>query len=516
MDFDVHCVNRQPEAKHGKMAICHWQSVKLIDNSLSRSMDEVAVALLGLLAQVNSEQETLKELLHAVCGGKRRPMNPKAVEKQNKRNARTMQILLLERYMNDLEEAIRSNDTVKTERLSRGLTIQLSQMQPKIAEFLGDRLTKLRRRLEAATQFKTSEVRKATVAEVAPRIVSVSVGSDPPVRRKRFVTPVEAVPKRGTLPAMVTMSRSTYEMSDALFLSQKTSSNLTDWVVDLDQYTSVREVGRGSFGSVFLMCHNNTKEQIAVKFMRVEDSGINQKNFDKEVSALTRAHHRCVLGLVGFSLPTSSDSCFKIATPYMSGGALSSIIFKKDWPGWYTPTIRTIMAVGIALGMEHIHSVDIIHRDLKPANILLDECHLPHIADFGCCGFADLGVTLTAEVGTPLYMAPEQFDSGYTNKVDCFAYGSILYELLVGESVFKDCRCLLHVVGRIMDHRMPKIPEHLPEFVKDLIEDCWSSEPKDRPTFTHVLEVMSRHNFELLPDVDTRQVKEYYNWARGS
>ena len=489
-------------------------------------MDGFAAALLSLISQTDGEN-SLRALLHAALGQR----TPEARKKQNKRNARTMQILLLERYMDDLEQAIRSNDTSKTERLARGLTIQLRQMQPKIAEFLGDRLTKLRRRLEA-TQSKVSETPERPVERARPRVISISVGRDPvlaasaptvptsstsTVKRKRFVTPVEPVGStRNTSPAITaTMIPPSFQKSDALFLSQKTSSSLSDWVLDFDEYVSVRQVGRGSYGSVFLMSHNKTKEQIAVKFMHVADDGINQKCFDKEVGALTRIHHRCVLGIRGFSLPTPSENSFRIATPYMGGGALSEVILLGDWPEWYTPTMRVIMAVGIALGMEHIHSKDIIHRDLKPANILLDECHLPHIADFGCCGFADMGVTLTAAVGTPLYMAPEQFDTGYTNKVDCFAYGSILYELLIGEHVFTNCRGPFHVMQLILEHRMPKLPDTLPGFVKDIIEGCWSANPEERPTFTQMLEVMSRHNFELLPGVDTAHVKEYYKWARG-
>ena len=304
-----------------------------------------------------------------------------------------------------------------------------------------------------------------------------------------------------------------YQASEELFSKQKTSSNLADWVLDMSEYTQGQTIGKGGYGPVVLMSHNKTKEEIALKVMRVSDGGVNKGAFRNDAVALTKVHNRCVLGFSGFWTPVSSQQ-MGIATPYMRGGSLESIILRKNWPNWYTPTWRAIMAVGIAIGMEHIHSQNIIHRSLKPNNILLDECYLPHVADFGCFNFRNIGIVRTGDGATPRYLAPEVFESKYTSKFDTFSYGSILYELLLGERIFADCTDQDHVVRLIVSRQMPAIPDTIPKFMKYLIQECWSFEPDRRPTFRHILECMCVHGFRLLPGVETARVEEYYAWAR--
>jgi serine/threonine protein kinase len=95
------------------------------------------------------------------------------------------------------------------------------------------------------------------------------------------------------------------------------------------------------------------------------------------------------------------------------------------------------MIVGIILGMRYLHSQSIIHRDLKPENILLDRLSRIRIGDFGLAR-EDSYFFSKPGAGTPLYMAPEIILLGQppTTKVDVFAFGLILYEILVGRAVF--------------------------------------------------------------------------------
>src|SRR5262249_19219286 len=101
------------------------------------------------------------------------------------------------------------------------------------------------------------------------------------------------------------------------------------------------------------------------------------------------------------------------------------------------------LTVTLAEAVEAAHRVGIVHRDLKPANILMAADGAPKIADFGLARHFDEDaavMTLSANVGTPSYMAPEQVlgTRDATNPlVDVYALGAIFYECLTGRPPFR-------------------------------------------------------------------------------
>lgn len=92
----------------------------------------------------------------------------------------------------------------------------------------------------------------------------------------------------------------------------------------------------------------------------------------------------------------------------------------------------------VAQAFEFLHASNIVHRDLKSYNILLDESLNAKVCDFGLARFkADLNRGTQQFAGTPTYMAPELFSKkSYDEKVDVFAYGTLLWELVAREVPF--------------------------------------------------------------------------------
>src|SRR5262249_48996702 len=102
---------------------------------------------------------------------------------------------------------------------------------------------------------------------------------------------------------------------------------------------------------------------------------------------------------------------------------------------------RTVsrFALQAAQGLAYAHARGVIHRDIKPANLLLDAAGVVWITDFGLARTEDDGLTQAgAFVGTLRYMAPERFRGQGDGRVDVYALGLTLYELLVLRPAFED------------------------------------------------------------------------------
>jgi len=95
--------------------------------------------------------------------------------------------------------------------------------------------------------------------------------------------------------------------------------------------------------------------------------------------------------------------------------------------------------IQVCNGLARAHSVGVIHRDIKPENIRLTKAGIAKILDFGLARLGDSSLTMNRAMGTPAYMAPEQWGigGGANNQSDVWACGVILYEMLAGRRPFE-------------------------------------------------------------------------------
>ncbi|EAX96657.1 TKL family protein kinase [Trichomonas vaginalis G3] len=293
------------------------------------------------------------------------------------------------------------------------------------------------------------------------------------------------------------------------------NDDLSRFVISENDFEIGKLLGKGSYAHVFAARSKTTKEIFALKkFHSNFTSKKNRMMFEREVSVMAKLIHSCVLGLRGYFLPPpESDLCPLILMDYMKNGDLFTILVKesknKVQLGWDN-TKRMMNVFGIAYGMAHIHACGGIHRDLKPANIMLNENFEPKIADFGLAKIEEDNNLQSMIGGSPFWMAPELFlGEQYTNKVDVYAYGVLLYQLLTDLIPFDGKITTIALGKKITSGERPPIPETLPTFYSEIITACWAQEPESRPTFEQIY----RHILEATDYFPNTNVMEYRSYV---
>uniref|UniRef100_A0A0D3C0G7 Protein kinase domain-containing protein n=1 Tax=Brassica oleracea var. oleracea TaxID=109376 RepID=A0A0D3C0G7_BRAOL len=159
--------------------------------------------------------------------------------------------------------------------------------------------------------------------------------------------------------------------------------------------------------------------------------------------------------------------------------------------------IQTLLkvALDVAKGVCYLHQNNIIHRDLKTANLLMDEYGIVKVADFGVARVQIESGVMTAETGTYRWMAPEVIEhKPYSHKADVFSYGIVIWELLTGHipyAYLTPLQAAVGVVQKVLGFR-PKIPKKTHPKVKGLLQRCWNQDPKDRPEFEEIIEMLQQ------------------------
>ncbi|KAB1201544.1 Chitin elicitor receptor kinase 1 [Morella rubra] len=191
-----------------------------------------------------------------------------------------------------------------------------------------------------------------------------------------------------------------------------------------NDFSIATKIGQGGFGSVYYA--ELRGEKAAIKKMDMQAS----EEFLAELKVLTHVHHLNLVRLIGYCVEGSLCLVYE----YIENGNLSEHLrgSGREPLSWST---RVQIALDSSRGLEYIHEHTVpvyIHRDIKSANILIDKNFRAKVADFGLTKLTKYGKFSlpTGLVGTFGYMPPEYAYGDVTSKVDVYAFGVVLYELI--------------------------------------------------------------------------------------
>ncbi len=204
------------------------------------------------------------------------------------------------------------------------------------------------------------------------------------------------------------------------------------------RYEILRELGRGSMGTVYLGRDPKINREVAIKTLKYAEVGPGdldqvKARFFREAEAAGKLSHPNIVSI--YDVGEERDMAY-IAMELLDGANLTRFCEA----GRLLPVQQILSIIAdVASALDYAHNQGVIHRDIKPANIMLLEDGRVKVTDFGIALVVDASKTRTGIVlGTPNYMSPEQV-AGQTpdGRSDLFSLGIVLYELLTGAKPFK-------------------------------------------------------------------------------
>ncbi len=233
----------------------------------------------------------------------------------------------------------------------------------------------------------------------------------------------------------------------------------------LGKYQVRSVLGEGAMGVVYKGFDPGIQRVVALKTVRRqlleddEQGSTMAARFRNEAQAAGRLSHPGIVAVYDYGEEaTAAGGVAYIAMEYVEGNTLQRYIANQ-----VRFTERDIASVVVQLldALDHAHEQGVWHRDVKPGNVLMTREGKLKVADFGIARIENAGLTrVSTLIGTPSYMAPEQFQGlDIDRRVDIYATGALFYQLLVGQPPFTGSAESLSY--RVV-HEAPVLPSAVP------------------------------------------------------
>ncbi|ROV95133.1 hypothetical protein VSDG_05825 [Cytospora chrysosperma] len=258
-------------------------------------------------------------------------------------------------------------------------------------------------------------------------------------------------------------------------------------------------LGEGSYSTVYLATDRQSLKEYAIKVLEkkhiIKEKKIKYVNIEKNTLNRLTDHP----GIVRLYYTFQDETSLYYVLDLCNGGELLGVLKKTQS---FDEECTRFYGAQILDAIEYMHSRGVIHRDLKPENVLLDDNMHVKITDFGTAKLlpdprdprppptedakaAEESSRAASFVGTAEYVSPELLTDKTAGKAsDVWAFGCIIYQLLVGRPPFKggtEYLTFQKIVGLEYD-----FPAGFPPAARDLVERCLVLDPGMRLTIEHI------------------------------
>src|SRR5438067_12569673 len=192
----------------------------------------------------------------------------------------------------------------------------------------------------------------------------------------------------------------------------------------IGKYKILATIGSGGFGTVYLADDTWIDKKVALKVPHKQ--GVDFGELLREPRLLAALNHPNIVTIL---TAEKQDNVFFIVMEFVAGVTLEAIIAREG-------ALELIRALDytcqICNAVDHAHRQGVLHRDLRPSNVLVAERGLLKVADFGTSRFLEIAAHGTTVIGSPPYMAPEQFHGKAVFASDVYSLGVTMYQILTG------------------------------------------------------------------------------------
>lgn len=261
------------------------------------------------------------------------------------------------------------------------------------------------------------------------------------------------------------------------------------------KYELLIRIGSGGMGSVYRARHAETGGAVAVKLLHPQAALKPQliTRFHLEAQNAASLQHVNTIRVTDFGVDSGSPY---LVMEYLDGESLSSLLRRESVVSWRR-TAHMVQQLLSSLSEAHAHERRIVHRDIKPANIFIMDQHgqrdFVKVLDFGISrSLEGEGADTRGPIGTPHYMAPEQWRSEpIDGRADLYAVGCIMHEMLSGAPPFDSDRALspsrqmTHLADQHLNKEVPSLAtvtsSEIPGSLASLVFALLHKDPTRRP-----------------------------------
>ena len=286
----------------------------------------------------------------------------------------------------------------------------------------------------------------------------------------------------------------------------------------IGKYKILSTIGSGGFGTVYLAEDTWIDKKVALKVPHKQS--VDFSELLREPRLLASLNHPNIVTIMTAEM---QENLFFIVMEYVPGETLESMISRR---GPLDVPVALDYTCQICNALDHAHRQGVLHRDLRPSNMLVSESGLLKVADFGTSRFLEIAAHGTTIIGSPPYMAPEQFQGKALFASDIYSVGVTMFQMLTGDLPYDTptpsdlARLLKGELLVSVRARNPKVPRTINDIVlkamapevharyqraADLLDDIFAARDKVEPArATRATPPSGESTSEATQDIQTR------------